>query len=490
MAIAKYLSLLGVVSCLPCAASAAGEPRLGPLYDDFSLTLESGRRTEILGPLNYSEERETRHTWAIPPLTLAHTWDPATDSEEWDFAYPLLTYDRFGKEVHWQIMQLWNVAGGKNQDASEDRRFTLFPFYFQQRSTIPSHNYTAVVPFYGHLDHRLFRDETDFVLFPCYVKTRKGDVVTRNMPYPFFHLRRGDGLVGWQLWPLMGHEHKEPTSRTNSFGEVQIVGGHDKRFLLWPFYTQADTDLGTDHTNHLQTLLFVYSLERSEARTATSFGWPLGVTHTIDRTNGYTEWDAPFPIVEFARGPGKTTRRVWPFFSEAHNASVESDFYGWPVYKFNGYHTETYARERERILFFLYSDTREHDLGRHKDRVRVDCFPLYTRTKEFDGRVRFQALSILEPIFPNNKTLERDLSPLYAFWRAERNPKTRARSESLLWNLYRRDETPETKRCSLLFGLVQYQTGAPGPRWRIAYLPLGPKAAAPPVAALAPPAQP
>ena len=122
MAIAKYLSLLGVVSCLPCAASAAGGPRLGPLYDDFSLTLESGRRTEILGPLYYSEERETRHTWAIPPLTLAHTWDPATDSEEWDFAYPLLTYDRFGKEVHWQIMQLWNVAGGKNQDASEDHR--------------------------------------------------------------------------------------------------------------------------------------------------------------------------------------------------------------------------------------------------------------------------------------------------------------------------------------------------------------------------------
>ncbi len=49
-------------------------------------------------------------------------------------------------------------------------------------------------------------------MFPLYVRTRKKDVVTWNMPYPFFHLREGDGLHGWQVWPLMGREHKDVTT--------------------------------------------------------------------------------------------------------------------------------------------------------------------------------------------------------------------------------------------------------------------------------------
>ena len=60
-----------------------------------------------------------------------------------------------------------------------------------------------MLPFYGHLKNRLFRDEIDFTMFPLYVRTRKKDVVTRNMPYPFFHLREGDGLRGWQFGRLL-----------------------------------------------------------------------------------------------------------------------------------------------------------------------------------------------------------------------------------------------------------------------------------------------
>ena len=45
----------------------------------------------------------------------------------------------------------------------------------------------------------LFRDEIFFVMFPIYSQTRKKDVVTDNYLYPFFHLRHGDGLHGWQV---------------------------------------------------------------------------------------------------------------------------------------------------------------------------------------------------------------------------------------------------------------------------------------------------
>ena len=63
--------------------------------------------------------------------------------------------------------------------------------YFQQRSSDPALNYTAVVPFYGHLENRFFRDEISFVMFPLYVRSRKSDVVTDNYLFPFFHLRHG-----------------------------------------------------------------------------------------------------------------------------------------------------------------------------------------------------------------------------------------------------------------------------------------------------------
>ena len=116
------------------------------------------------------------------------------------------------------------------------RRFTLFPLYFQQRSPDPNENYTALVPFYGHLKNRLFRDEIFFVMFPIYSETRKRDVVTDNYLYPFFDLRHGDGLHGWQFWPLVGTEHKDVTTQTNGFGEIETIGGHDKFFALWPVH--------------------------------------------------------------------------------------------------------------------------------------------------------------------------------------------------------------------------------------------------------------
>src|SRR5262249_28335338 len=73
-----------------------------PLFDHSPLTPDPGTRTELSGPLFYSEQKESHHTWAIPPL-MAHLIDPVTDYEEFDLGYPILTFDRFGKEFRWQF---------------------------------------------------------------------------------------------------------------------------------------------------------------------------------------------------------------------------------------------------------------------------------------------------------------------------------------------------------------------------------------------------
>jgi hypothetical protein len=461
------------------ATAAAGQAGAGPLFSEFELTLALGHRTEIVSPFYYSEQKEDQHTWAIPPLTLAYTGDPTIGYEEFDFAYPLLTYDRFGTEYRWQFFQLFSIAGGIEPEENQARRFTLFPIYFQQRAPDPALNYTAVFPLGGTIKNRLFRDEIDFVLFPLYVKTRKRDVTTYSTPYPFFSRSYGDGLFGWQAWPLVGREHKDATSRTNGFGDAETVPGHDRRFVLWPFFTRAESELGTTNPVWQEALIPLYSLYRSPSRDSSTYFWPLGLTHTVDRGKQFHEWAAPWPLIVFDRGEGKTTSRVWPFMSRSRNQFLESDWYMWPVYKYNRVTSAPLDRGRTRILFFLYSVVNERNKETGESLHRVDFWPLFTRRRDFNGNDRLQILSIIEPVLPANKSIERDYSHLYALWRAERNPRTGAASQSLLWNLYRRETAPEAKKISLLFGLFQYQSSSAGRSWRLCYIPAG-GAAAPP----------
>jgi hypothetical protein len=463
-----------VVGAWSGAQKVSGDegPHLGPLFDRFALTLEPGERTEAVGPFYYSETKESQQrTWALPPL-FSHATDPGTDSEELDFLYPVLTYERFGQQYRWQLGQLLSFAGGVTQQETNRNRFTLFPVYFQQRSSDTNQNYTAVVPFYGHLKNRLSRDEIFFVMFPGYVETRKADVITDNYLYPFFHLRHGDGLQGWQFWPLVGHEHKEVTTKTNGFNEVQTIGGHDKRFILWPILFDARTGLGTDNPVLQRGVLPAYVVERSPKRDVTTVLWPF-FSRIDEREKKFREWDAPWPFVEFARGEGKTTSRVWPFFSQSHNAYLESDFYMWPIYKYNGVHSDPLDRRRTRICFFLYSDLVQRNTETGAAMHRTDFWPFFTRRRDYNGDTRLQVLAILEPFLPASHKIERDYSPLYALWRSEHNAATGATSQSLLWNLYRHQTTPEGKKGSLLFGLFQYESDSAGKRARLFYIPLG-----------------
>ena len=187
-----WLALLAQVQAV---GAAEGDAQFGPLYHEFNLTLDSGRRTEIFGPLYYQQdiddEWDATRTWAVPPL-FSYLRNEELDYAVFDFLWKGLTYNRHGTEYRFQILQLWSFAGGSTQSETNIHRFTIFPIYFQQRSAIPEKNYTALVPLYGHLQGRLFNDEAKFLLFPLYGQTRKRDVITDNYLFPVFHLRHGN----------------------------------------------------------------------------------------------------------------------------------------------------------------------------------------------------------------------------------------------------------------------------------------------------------
>lgn len=458
------------LALLPSRLGAGGNwLNLGPAYDQFELTLEEGRREEWVGPFYYEEDQLSEKIWAVPPV-LAYSKDPATETARFILAYPALSYTRSGEQYRWQFFQLLSFAGGPTQTEEYRDRFTLFPLFFLQRSSDPEQNYLAAGPFYGHLRGRLMRDEIRYVLFPLYSQTRKRDVVTDNYLYPFFHLRKGDGLSGWQFWPLFGTEHKEVTTRTDNFGEVETIGGHDRTFVLWPIFASQRAGMGTTNEAMQQALLPLYSLTRSDARDATTILWPF-FSRIEDRARQYTEWHAPWPFLIFASGPGKTTTRFWPIYSHAQSSNQLSDFYLWPVYRYNRLNTASLERKRKRVLFFLYSDVKEKNLETGRDRRRRDFLPLFTWRRGFDGAERLQVLAPLEPVLPGNRKIELEYSPIWSLWRSEKNPATGASSQSLLWNLYRREVRADTKQVSALFGLFQTRRHASGSSLRILFIP-------------------
>ena len=457
----KFLHLLCLVivaAIFGCVQGKlwAADSAYGFVFERFKLTLEEGYRTEAAGPFFYSEHLESNTTWAWPPFYSCNR-DTAIPAHEDDYFYPLLTHIHYGLENRWQLFQLLSFAGGQEPDETQVKRFTVFPFYFQQRAAEPKLNYTAVFPFYGHLNNRLFHDEMDFVMFPIYSETRKRDVITDNYVYPFVHVRHGEGLNGWQVWPIVGHEHKEVTQATNGFGDISLVAGHDKRFFLWPLHLKQDTGIGTENPEKFRATFPFYAYSRSPQRDYTSVIWPF-FAWIDDREKKYHEWEGPYPFVIFTRGEGKHTSRIWPLFSQSHNLVKQSDSYVWPLYTYRRTHSDPLDQHTARFALFLFVNSEEKNTQTSAAKKRIDVWPLFTWHRDFNGNERLQILAPLEPAVPNNRGIERNWSPLWSLWRAETNLKTQSASQSLFWNLYRRETAPDHKKFSLLFGLFQYQS--------------------------------
>ncbi|HEY3863201.1 MAG TPA: hypothetical protein VGO59_15070 [Verrucomicrobiae bacterium] len=464
----RILAGLGtVLFAFSTRAGTDDELLTGPAFAKFHLTLTSGCREEAAGPFYYNQNAEAQTQWAIPPF-FCRTLTPEADWSEWDFLYPLADYRRFGKEHRLQLLQFLSFSGGESFEENAAHRSTFFPFYFRQRSKDTNLNYTAVFPFGGHLENRLFRDDIKFILFPIYSETRKKDVVTDNYVYPMFDRRRGNGLAGWQAWPVAGHNRKTPTLATNSMQETETVGGFDKWFAAWPFYFKTRDGLGTTNPASSLTIVPFYSQARAPLRDQTSYGFPFGFNSIHDREQGYEEHDLLWPLFVQAHG-SKTVHRWFPFYSRAEHDGLESIFYGFIIYKYNRLQSPPLDRRRTRILYFLYSDTVERNTQSHDFKRRVDVWPFYSYHRELDGKRRTQVLAVLEPFLPNNRTIVREYSQVWSFWRAEKNPQTGATSQSLLWNLYRHERVGKSKKASLLFGLFQYQSSPEGGHWRIFY---------------------
>jgi len=119
-------------------------------------------------------------------------------------------------------------------------------------------------------------------------------------------------------------------------------------------------------------------------------------------------------------------------------------------------------RSRTRLFFFLYSDTVERNTASKNFKRRVDFWPFFTYHRDMDGNRRWQALAVIEPFFPNNRSVLREYSQVWSFWREQHNARTGEDSQSLLWNLYRceKGHGKESSRSCLAFFSINPQRAA------------------------------
>jgi len=101
---------------------------------------------------------------------------------------------------------------------------------------------------------------------------------------------------------------------------------------------------------------------------------------------------------------------------------------------------------------------------------RTDLGRLFTAKRDHDGNERLQLFAPWSAAAEQQEyrtKLFRHFGPSGV---SEKNTKTGAACQSFLWNLYRRDTTPETRKCSLLFGLFSINPAWKGKRLRMLYV--------------------
>jgi hypothetical protein len=471
------LLLAGIA--LASAAATADEDfapiAAGPIFDKFGLTLQTGTRTEALGPFYYHQQTAHAKTWGVPPL-FAITDSQSLDARDVAILPPLLSYHRYGTQSTLMITPLLTFYGGDYQNDVTRQRTMFFPFYFRQKSSNPDLRYLGIFPFYGTVKGIFQRTEARWVMAPLFIESWKRDVHTKNYLYPIFHTRTGNGLTGWQFWPFYGTESKVPTTRTNDFGDVRVIPGFEKRFALWPMFFWEDIATGTTNATTYRGYWPAYTALKSPQVEATTAFFSL-YSHTEDRAQKYEQWGFPWPIWLIARGEGKHVTRFIPFYNYGSNNIIQSRAYLWPGYVQRTLDTGPALITRTRVMLYLWSEVKEEIKETHEVRRRQNAWPFMTRMKYYDGSTRLQVFAPLEPMLPSNETVERVFSPLWSVWRSQYNATNGASSQSLLWNLYRHDSTADLKRWSLLYGLFQGRQTKDEKRLRLFFIPLKPRGA-------------
>ncbi len=405
---------------------------LGPL-----LTIEKDDETnstniDALGPFITIKNREDSSEFGIRPL-IYNVDDDVNDNDQFDLLYPLITYDRQGKDVWFQtLVYLIYYRSLVSEDNKTDKKFFIFPFIFSRKARNLEDSYFALFPIYGSLKNVFKKDEINFYLFPLFLQTKKEGLMNSSFLWPFFGAYHGNGQEGFRFWPLFGYR--------------KIPDQLDEQFALWPIYISRRYNFYGEERRSFSILPFYYGTRWPERKQDT-YLWPF-INHTVNEEKGFDRWDLPWPIVNFQKGEN-SYNRVFPFYSKRQLEGYQEGFYMWPVYRYKEGEFSNYNRRRIAVLFYLYNDVKEEPLNENgKSRRRINVWPLFSYERDNEGNKKFHLLSLYEPFDPYNKNVERSYSSFWRIYQWEKDHLGNVKS-NFLWNTFRTEHKKDFYRISL-----------------------------------------
>jgi len=375
-----------------------------------------------LGPFISYTERESVRIVSYRPLYTSFENLETGDKSSY-LLYPFFHWKDVGDV---QTKGAQNLIKLRDKDSTDESFTQVFPFYYRSVTGDPETSYHALWPIAGNLKNRFGRDETDFIAWPLYVRTVRGDEIRTHTPYPFIQQLDGPHSSGFGLWPFYGHFERE--------------NDYDKTYALWPFYYNEFHNLNRDQPYQRFGILPFYTRETAAGLKSETFGWPFfGYTREWAPRKEYWENRYFWPFFMRADGQKRTVNRWMPFYTHESAPGMDKRWYLWPLLKRKTVQESGYIRDRTSLLYFLYRDEKQY-YSDGTARMRT-LWPLAGYWDDGAGRKQLQVLDPFTAFFPRNEKVKENWSPLFALYRYDERAGNGR--HSLLWDLvvWERDES-------------------------------------------------
>jgi len=453
----------------PAAAPKGTVFTLWPLVDYRTSPAEGFSNLSILGPFIKFEKKGDERVKAVRPFFYRDE-DVKDESSSSLYLYPLARSEKSKESEGVEVLRLYQKNTYRKDEPDQEKGTMLFPFYISGKSEKYG-PYRAVVPFYGDMYERFWRDEYHFVMFPLYGQTVKKGTTNTHYLWPIFSRTTGEKESGFGVWPLYGQSAKE--------------GVYHKKYVLWPFYMTGESGLDTDNPTKRKFFFPFYAATDSPNRTSRSYLWPF-FGYTDDRAKKWHETDYFYPFIRTVRGEGRDTDVFLPFYAKITTGDRQTHWYGWPFYRHEEWRSKIFNRDEDRVLYFLYRASTESWPKDGSSRQRTTMWPLFLYSRTPEGVRSFSFPAPVESILDRD-AIEKEWAPLWRIYQRKWDGQGHSAS-SFLWNLFWHERRGEDLAyevfpfvrysaeksdtdLKLLKGLVRYKTEGPGRELSLFWLP-------------------
>jgi len=357
-----------------------------------------------IGPLfEYSSKGKSNDLLALRPLF----------SEEdngilysIDVLWPFFVYRENDFEKYWRFFLLYSGSSKINDKFKAENPHTgLIPFWAYGRDE-ENKLYWAIFPIYGNLKNFLAYDSIDFVLFPIYLKTKKGETKGKAYFWPIWNYDEAPSFRKFRFFPFYAyHERYNVFKRVSYFwpfyhnAEYYNPKAEGKGWFLWPFY-------GENSFKNLKSWTFL---------------WPFFSFYRRDFEGDDRDgigFNMPWPFIQYRNNVDRDEKNekwrfyIWPLIGRSERVNSDYQFILWPFF------SSLYTKGDEGnvdwvwILPFYWSKRAFDNKSMERELYR-NFYPFISYLNKGD----FCEIRILDLWFQRNMpAIERNWAPLWIFF--------------------------------------------------------------------------